>query len=166
MWRRSGDFRRICPVKAERIQILSHSECCCLLERKWEHLDPQRPCTQKHNPALRRKDMAEVETNRLQRRTDSMNIQCDWTKPDWSEWPYLELCSRKWETHTHTVCTFECACRRGRGLRTSVCVSADERKREREIWSSYELCRLQSRVQSFSWPCSFFSPLPLIYISQ
>lgn len=35
-----------------------------------------------------------------------------------------------------------------------------------EIRSLYELCRLQSGVQSFSWPCFFFIHLPLIYISQ
>lgn len=123
-------------------------------------------CAQKHNPALRLKDMADVETNRLQRRTDRQGIhlvQCDWTKRDWSEWPYLELCSRKWERDTHTQSVSLNVLAGEEEDWERVCVSVPMRERESErsgARMNYAGCSLECRVLAdrvpFSLICLWF----------
>jgi len=89
-------------------------------------------------------------------------VQCVWTECDW-KWPYLELCGRKWEGHSPW--SFECACKRGRGLRKGVCICVSVAMRERASKISgacmnYAGCSLECRVLAdrvpFSLICLWF----------
>lgn len=83
-------------------------------------------------------------------------VQCDW-----SEWPYLELCSRKWERETHTLSFNVLAGEEEDWER--VCVSVPMRERESErsgARMNYAGCSLECRVLAdrvpFSLICLWF----------